>query len=117
LIKAFPENAEIQILNGRFGPYIKAGKKNVKIPKGKEPASLTLEECIVLADATPEKKGRFGRRAAAPAAEAKPATEKKVKPVAAKKVKAAPVKKANPAKKSKKVAAKKTTKTPAKKKK
>jgi DNA topoisomerase I len=117
LIKAFPENAEIQILNGRFGPYIKAGKKNVKIPKGKEPASLTLEECIVLADATPEKKGRFGRRAAAPAAEAKPATEKKVKPVAAKKVKAAPVKKAKPAKKSKKVAAKKTTKTPAKKKK
>ncbi|MBL7856444.1 MAG: type I DNA topoisomerase [Cyclobacteriaceae bacterium] len=61
LIKAFPENEEIQVLNGRFGPYIKAGKKNVKIPKGKEPKELTLEECVELAANTPEKKGRFGR--------------------------------------------------------
>jgi DNA topoisomerase-1 len=57
-IKVFEENPDIQILNGRFGPYIKAGKKNVKIPKGKEPAELTLEECIALAEAAPEKKGR-----------------------------------------------------------
>jgi DNA topoisomerase-1 len=37
LIKSFASegNTEIEILNGRFGPYIKAGKKNVKIPKGK----------------------------------------------------------------------------------
>lgn len=62
LIKAFPENTDIQVLNGRFGPYIKAGKKNVKIPKGKEPASLTLEECETLAANAPEKKGRFGRK-------------------------------------------------------
>jgi DNA topoisomerase I len=60
LIKSFPENPDIQILNGRFGPYIKAGKKNVKIPKGKVPADLTLEECVTLAAATPEKKGRWG---------------------------------------------------------
>ncbi len=59
-IKLFDENPEIQILNGRFGPYIKAGKKNVKIPKGKEPAELTLEECVTLAANAPEKKGRFG---------------------------------------------------------
>jgi DNA topoisomerase-1 len=59
-IKLFDENPDIQILNGRFGPYIKAGKKNVKIPKGKEPASLTLEECITLAAAAPEKRGRGG---------------------------------------------------------
>jgi DNA topoisomerase I len=57
-IKLFPENPDIQILNGRFGPYIKAGKKNVKIPKGKVPAELTLEECVTLAAAAPEKKGR-----------------------------------------------------------
>ncbi len=69
LIKAFDENPDIQILNGRFGPYIKAGKKNVKIPKGKDPKELTLQECITLADATPEKKGRFGRRAAPSAVE------------------------------------------------
>ncbi|HYC85687.1 MAG TPA: topoisomerase C-terminal repeat-containing protein, partial [Chryseosolibacter sp.] len=42
------------------GPYIKAGKKNVKIPKGKVPADLTLEECITLAENAPEKKGRGG---------------------------------------------------------
>jgi DNA topoisomerase I len=63
-IKVFEENPDIQILNGRFGPYIKAGKKNVKIPKGKTPADLTLEECITLAENAPEKKGRggFGRK-------------------------------------------------------
>src|SRR5690606_14920108 len=66
LIKAFPENPDIQILNGRFGPYIKAGKKNVKIPKDREPASLTLEECVTLAENAPEKRGRWGR-AIAPA--------------------------------------------------
>jgi DNA topoisomerase I len=59
-IKAFTENPEILILNGRFGPYIKAGKKNVKIPKGKTPADLTLEECVTLAANAPEKKGRWG---------------------------------------------------------
>lgn len=62
LIKAFPENPDIQILNGRFGPYIKAGKKNVKIPKGKTPVDLTLEECVTLAENAPERKGRFGFR-------------------------------------------------------
>jgi DNA topoisomerase-1 len=59
-IKTFDGNPDIQILNGRFGPYIKAGKKNVKIPKGKTPADLTLEECETLAANAPEKKGRFG---------------------------------------------------------
>ncbi len=62
LIKAFDENPDIQILNGRFGPYIKAGKKNVKIPKGKDPKELTLEECLTLAENTPERHGRFGAR-------------------------------------------------------
>ncbi|MCU0367262.1 MAG: type I DNA topoisomerase [Cyclobacteriaceae bacterium] len=61
LIKGFAENPDIQILNGRFGAYIKAGKKNVKIPKGKVPEELTLEECVTLAENAPESKGRFGR--------------------------------------------------------
>jgi DNA topoisomerase-1 len=60
MIKIFEENPDIQILNGRWGPYIKAGKKNVKIPKDKEPTELTLEECIELAEKTPEKKGKGG---------------------------------------------------------
>jgi DNA topoisomerase-1 len=63
-IKAFDENPDILILNGRFGPYIKAGKKNVKIPKGREPKELTLEECVELAANAPERKGRFFRRKA-----------------------------------------------------
>ena len=61
-IKLFDSNPDIQILKGRFGPYIKAGKKNVKIPKGKVPADLTLEECLTLAENAPERKGRFGFR-------------------------------------------------------
>lgn len=113
LIKSFPGNDEIQILNGRFGPYIKAGKKNVKIPKGKEPAELTLEECITLAANAPEKRGRgfFRKAAPAPAKEEAPAKTK----AAAKGVKTA--KKAAavaPVKKTKVVAAKKTTGSPKK---
>ena len=61
-IKSFDENPDVQILNGRWGPYIKVGKKNVKIPKDKEPAELTLAECLELAEKTPEKKGRGGTR-------------------------------------------------------
>lgn len=108
LIKSFASegNTEIEILNGRFGPYIKAGKKNVKIPKGREPKDLTLEECITLAANAPERTGRFGRFArkkeptavavatppvkkAAKKAPAKAAAKKVAKPVkkAAKKVK------------------------------
>jgi DNA topoisomerase I len=89
-IKLFAEDPDMQILNGRFGPYIKAGKKNVKIPKGKEPAELTYEECVTLAAAAPEKKGRFGRAvktaaAPAPAKAAKTAKKAPAKKTAAKK--------------------------------
>jgi DNA topoisomerase I len=63
-IKVFEENPDILILNGRFGPYIKAGKKNVKIPKGREPKELTLAECVELAEKAPERKGRFFKRKA-----------------------------------------------------
>jgi DNA topoisomerase I len=91
-IKAFAENPDIQVLNGRFGPYIKAGKKNVKIPKDRDPKDLTLEECVELAANAPERKGRFGRfakKVEAPAAatpEAKaPAKKAAVKKTAAKK--------------------------------
>jgi len=59
-IKSFNENPEVQVLNGRYGPYIKFGKKNVKIPKDKEPNSLTYEECVELEKNAPAKKGRGG---------------------------------------------------------
>ncbi|HXR90809.1 MAG TPA: topoisomerase C-terminal repeat-containing protein, partial [Steroidobacteraceae bacterium] len=52
----------IQVLNGRYGPYVTDGKKNAKIPKGREPKSLTLEECRELIAQAPERGGgRFGR--------------------------------------------------------
>ncbi len=44
LIKSFGENGEIQILNGRFGPYISFEKKNYKIPKSIDPKELTEEK-------------------------------------------------------------------------
>jgi len=51
VIKAFDEDSTVKVLNGRFGPYIEFGKSNVKIPKGKDPKSLTFEECKELAAA------------------------------------------------------------------
>ena len=61
-IKTFPEDDSVMVLNGRYGPYIKVGKKNVKIPKDKEPAELTLKECLELAENAPERKGRYSSK-------------------------------------------------------
>ena len=46
LIKTFDEDPEMQILNGRWGPYIKKGKTNYKIPKGTEAKELSYEDCL-----------------------------------------------------------------------
>ena len=54
-IKAFPE-ADIYVLNGRFGPYIKHAGANYKIPRGTDPASLTEEQCRAIIDSAGEKK-------------------------------------------------------------
>lgn len=71
IILDFPD-AGIQVLNGRYGPYITNRVKNAKIPKERDPKTLTLDECKELIAAAPERgKGRFGRfakKAAAPAA-------------------------------------------------
>jgi DNA topoisomerase-1 len=56
----------IRVLHGRYGPYLTDGKRNARIPKDREPASLTLEECrALLADAPLRGTSRFGRRKAA----------------------------------------------------
>ncbi|MBE6228981.1 MAG: type I DNA topoisomerase [Bacteroidales bacterium] len=44
-INSFPEQ-DIEVLNGRFGAYIKHGGENYKLPKGTDARSLTLEECL-----------------------------------------------------------------------
>jgi DNA topoisomerase-1 len=69
LILDFPD-AGIQVLNGRYGPYITNKQKNAKIPKDKVPKELTLEECQALLAAAPERRGRGMKRKPAPAAAA-----------------------------------------------
>ena len=51
-IKKFDQEGrdDVAVLNGRWGPYIAIGKNNVKIPKGTDPASLTLVEILDLAE-------------------------------------------------------------------
>lgn len=48
-IKTFDDDPTVKILKGRWGPFIAVGKQNVRIPKGTEPADLTLDECLLLA--------------------------------------------------------------------
>ncbi len=93
-----PETGKpVKILSGRFGPYIKHGDINANVPKGSEPADLTLEEAVRLLTER-EAKGGGKKKAPAKAKAEKAAPAKKVaaKKPAAKKTatKKAPAKKA-----------------------
>ena len=57
-------DAGIQVLNGRYGPYITDGKKNAKIPKDTDPKSLDLETCRKLLAEAPERKSRRKKKSA-----------------------------------------------------
>ncbi|MCC6542498.1 MAG: DNA topoisomerase I, partial [Flavobacteriales bacterium] len=92
ILKEF-EGSVIQVLAGRYGPYITDGDKIANVPKEKAPEQVTLEEATALLAAAPERKGARRGRAAKKAAKA-PAARK------------APAKKAAP----KKAAAKKSAK-------
>ncbi len=73
------EDAGIQVLNGRYGPYITDRAKNAKIPKDREPKSLTLAECRELLAAAPvrfKKGGRFLSKKAVSPTEVEPAPKK-----------------------------------------
>jgi DNA topoisomerase-1 len=113
VIKAWAES-DIQVLNGRFGPYISDGKLNGKIPKDREPASLTLAEVQQLLQETgkPARRG-FGAKKAAAKTVAKKAAEKAPAKVAKKAVKKAAKKTAKKAatKVAKKAAAPKAFKS------
>lgn len=92
---AHPDGGDIQVMPGKYGPYVKWEKVNATLPKGVEPEAVTLEEALVL---IAEKAGKSGgkkkaapKKAAAPAT--KPATKKAASAKAASK-KAAPKKKA-----------------------
>jgi DNA topoisomerase-1 len=77
----------IQVLNGRYGPYITDGKRNARIPKDTDPKSVTLELSRELLAVAPPRGSRFGRKkTAAPAkTAATPAAENAVAPKRAKK--------------------------------
>ncbi len=115
-IKTFDEDPEVQILKGRFGPYIAYQKVNYKIPKTiEDPASLTIEDCMQLIKDAPAKTGKRGTKAAA----AKETTATAKKKAATKKTTTATAKKTTAKKETvkkettKKTAAKKTTATTA----
>jgi len=92
LVRDFPEQG-IQVLNGRYGPYVTNGKKNAKIPKDRDPKLLTLEECEALIAAAPERARRGAKKKAA-ASEAGSAADEP-KPQAKKKRRAKTKKKAD----------------------
>lgn len=56
VIKSFDENPEVTLLNGRWGPFLKIGKNNYKLPKGTVAEDLTLEECLTIAQNQPTAK-------------------------------------------------------------
>ncbi len=119
IIKEF-DGSDIQVLNGRFGPYISDGKLNGKIPKDREPASLTLDEVQKLLEETgkPVRRGFGAKKAAAKKAPAKAAVKADgaAKKAAAKKAPAKKAaKKASKKTATKKAAAKKVAKKVAKK--
>ena len=56
IIKTFAEDENMQLLNGRYGPYLKIGKLNYRLPKNVEPAELTYEQCVEIAENQPKGK-------------------------------------------------------------
>ena len=69
-----PDGGKMEVLDGRYGPYVKYGKINATVPKGKEPAELTAEEAIQLiaerAAKAPVKKKRAASKSKAKSSEA-----------------------------------------------
>ena len=98
LIQDF-EAEGIQVLNGRYGPYITDKAKNARVPKDRDPKSLTLEECQELLAKAPIRGKRGSKKA-------KTAAAKKTKKKAKKKAKKKTKKKTKKTAKKKKVAAK-----------
>jgi len=78
ILRSF-DGTEVQILKGRWGPFITDGKKNARIPKERDPDSLTLEECLEALAAAPDKpvRGRGKKKAAAKKTAGKKAAKKK----------------------------------------
>ncbi|MFM7386820.1 MAG: topoisomerase C-terminal repeat-containing protein, partial [Bacteroidota bacterium] len=57
-IKSFDERPDVLLLRGKYGPYLKIGKDNFKLPKDATPEALSLDECLTIAANTPEKSAK-----------------------------------------------------------
>ena len=90
LLKTFAEDENVQIIKGRFGPYLKSGNLNFKLPKGAEPAEVTWSDAQQIME---EQMEQATKKAASrkPAPKKAPAKKAPAKKAAAKK---APAKKA-----------------------
>jgi DNA topoisomerase-1 len=75
IIRSF-EGTDIQILKGRWGPFITDGEKNARIAKDVDPMGFSLEECQAMLAAAPEKKTRGRKKTAKKKAAAKKTTRK-----------------------------------------
>ncbi len=82
------EDEGIQVLNGRYGPYVTDKSKNARVPKDRDPKSLTLDECRELLAAAPAR-GRRGKKKATKKAAKKAAAKKPAKKKSARKKKKA----------------------------
>ncbi len=100
------EDEGIQVLNGRYGPYVTDKKKNARVPKDRDPKSLTLDECKELLAAAPER-GRRGKKKKASKTGAAEGDSGKTKKKAAAKKKGAKKKTAKKKTSGKKTARKK----------
>jgi len=85
----------IQLLNGRYGPYVSNGEKNARIPKDRDPKTLTLEDSRALLAAAPVRpmrgRGRFAsRKKAAAKPDARPDASADAKPAGRRRVARAP---------------------------
>lgn len=76
VIRVFEENSEAQIENGRWGPFIRLGKQNVKIPKGTDVDKITYEDVLKWADADPKGKAAAAKKAGAKVTTKKATTKK-----------------------------------------
>lgn len=91
IIKTFPENPDVQLLNGRWGAYLKIGKDNFKLAKNAKVEDITLAECLEIAASQPTSKGKkktFGKKTVeekTPVAKKTPAKKPVAKKAVAKK--------------------------------
>lgn len=82
IIRVFEENPEAQIENGRWGPFVRFGKQNLKIPKGTDVATITYEDVLKWAEADPKapKTAKGSKATATKTTKAKTTTKKTAAP-------------------------------------